>query len=617
MTGAAELDPKQTPVVPELDRLELSDRFASLWPVAEACLRRVYGSHPDCEAWLQRIAEVVRELAEARSPDLRLRDRTRAQWWTGGDVVGYSAYVDRFAGDLRRLQDRLGYLKELGVSYLHLLPLFKAREGESDGGFAVSDFGLVEPRLGTNADLQALARGAHAAGIGLVLDLVCNHTSDDHAWAEAARDGDQTFKDYYIVLPDAAAVAEYETRLIDVFPDVAPGNFTYCEEMGGWVWTTFYPYQWDLNYANPAVFCEMTAAMLRLANLGVDGLRMDSAPFLWKREGTDCRNLPEVHGLLAAWRALLAIAAPGVILKAEAIERIEDVKSYFGEAAALPECHLAYNNGVMTALWASLASGEAEPARRLVKAAGRKPDWGVWVNYVRCHDDIIWSALGPYLSVEGQARCSAFYAGQVSGSFSEGAAFQAVAGVPSSTNGMTAALVGVGDDDPDSLAARRLLLLYAVSFALDGIPVIWMGDEIALRDPPAAEDDPEPHSDGRWLQRPQMDWARADLRGDPRTLAGHVFRKLALFARIRAREAAFDARNVARPAKADPPSVLSFVRGEGAQSVQCVANFSDAPCLARLAMDAHGWFDLLTQEVGTADDAPLGPYQVRWLVGQR
>ncbi len=593
---------------------DIRARMERFWPIAEACLERVYGSRPDCEAWLQCIARVVREFAAARPAELRARDQAAGQWWRGRNVVGYSAYVDRFAGDLTRLQGRLPYLKELGVAYLHLLPLFKAREGENDGGFAVSDFGAVDPRLGTVADLQTLARKAHDTGISLVLDLVCNHTSDDHAWALAARSGDEEYRDYYLVLPDLPTVNAYEQCLTDVFPDVAPGNFTYSEPMGGWVWTTFYPFQWDLNYANPAVFCEMTAAMLRLANMGVDGLRMDSAPFLWKRRGTDCRNQPEAHWLLAAWRALLTIAAPGVVLKAEAIERLEDVTSYFGDNSAEPECHLAYNNGAMTALWAALSLGDGRPVQSLIEAARSKPPWGTWLNYVRCHDDIIWSALTPYLDLEDLNRCSSFFSGHGSGSFAAGTAFQAVAGVPPSTNGMAAALVGVSDDEPDSAAARRLLLLYGVSYALDGVPVIWMGDEIALGDSTAREGDGSAPHDGRWSQRPFMDWRRADLRADGETLAGHVFQQLTLYGRVRAAQPAFDAQFAARSMRSIDPAVLSFVRGEGSAAVQCIANFSDRARTAGFALGGNGWLDLLSEDVGRGRDVDLGPYQVRWLV---
>ena len=598
----------------EVAHLHMDDRMRRFWPIAEACLTRVYGSRPDFEAWLQRLSRVVRTLAAARSPELCLHDRADAGWWREGAAVGYSAYIDRFAGNLGELRTRIPYLKELGVSYLHLLPLFKAREGENDGGFAVSDFNAVDARLGTMADLQDLAWAARKTGIRLVLDLVCNHTSDDHAWALAARSGDPEYRDYYHVLSDQEATQQYEERLVDVFPDVAPGNFTYSPEMDGWVWTTFYPFQWDLNYANPAVFCEMTATMLKLANRGVDGLRMDSAPFLWKRPGTDCRNQPEVHWLLAAWRALLSIAAPGVVLKAEAIERLEEVKTYFGAEAAEPECQLAYNNGVMTALWASLALGSAEPARRLIEAASRKPSWGTWVNYVRCHDDIIWSALSPHLPVADQARCSSFFAGDAKGSFSAGTAFQ---GVAPSTNGMAATLVGVTGDEADAAAARRLLLLYGVTYALDGLPVVWMGDEIGLGDSPDATGEGVALRDGRWLQRPFMDWMRADRRTETGALPAQIFQRLAFYGRIRKEWPAFGAEHVARPLAPTDPAVLSFRRGEGSDAIQCVANFSSDRRVARLELGiAGGWLDLLSEDVGEAPEVELGAYQVRWLIAR-
>ena len=595
----------------EVPQLEVDDRMERFWPIAEACLFRLYGSRPDFDSWLQRVSRVVKEFSAARSAELRVDDQPRADWWREGRAIGYSAYVDRMAGDLQRLQTRIPYLKELGVSYLHLLPLFKAREGESDGGFAVSDFGVVDARLGTIADLQDLAGTARKAGMRLVLDLVCNHTSDDHAWAQAARSGDEEYRDFYCVVPDAEAIRRYEERLIDVFPDVAPGNFTYSREMGGWVWTTFYPFQWDLNYANPAVFCEMTAAMLKLANVGVDGLRMDSAPFLWKRLGTDCRNQPEVHWLLAAWRALLSIAAPGAVLKAEAIERLEEVKTYFGAVAGEPECHLAYNNGVMTSLWASLALGSADPARRLIDAAGAKPAWGTWVNYVRCHDDIIWSALSPHVPVGDQVRCSSFFAGEAIRSPS----FRGEAGVPTSTNGMAATLAGVASDDADASGAKRLFLLYGVTYALDGLPVVWMGDELALGDNRKARGDAGGRCDGRWLQRPVMDWARAERRTDSDSLPGRMFQQLAAMARIRASHPAFDAEHPARPAVAEDPAVLSFLRGAGAASVQCLANFSVEPRVAQLQLEtgAEGWSDLLSGETGAGPTVALGAYQVRWL----
>lgn len=597
--------------------LEFEERLRQAWPTAERCLARVYGERDDFAAWLAGISRLVTAFAEARPPELRLRDlerRDRPDWWREGRMVGYSAYVDRFAGNLTALTDRLAYLQELGVSYLHLLPLFRAREGESDGGFAVADFGEVDPRLGCNADLERLARACRQGGMSLVLDLVCNHTSDDHPWAKAARAGDPEYQSYFRVLRTIEEVRACERDLVDVFPDVAPGNFTYSAEMDGWVWTTFYPFQWDLNYANPAVFGEMLAAMLRLANLGVEGLRLDSTPFLWKRPGTDCRNQPEVHELLAAWRALLTVAAPSVALKAEAIERLADVMPYFGRAGRPAECDLAYNNGAMTAIWAALALGTAEPARALLAASAAKPPGGAWVNYVRCHDDIIWAALSPYVSLEDQAFCSRFFAGAIGSSFSSGAAFQGVPGAAPSTNGMTRSLVGIVDEDPDSLGARRLLLLYAVIYALDGVPVIWMGDEVGLGDDEAH--DASDRRDGRWLQRPFMDWRRAAERTDPDRLAGRVFQRLASLARLRAELPVFCADHVARPLPSGDPAVLSFVRGDGGALMQCLANFSPEPRSGASALDG-AWSDLLGGQSGEGPAVPLEPYQARWLVAER
>jgi amylosucrase len=326
-----------------------------------------------------------------------------------------------------------------------------------------------------------------------------------------------------------------------------------------------------------------------------------------------------VHQLLAAWRALLSIVAPLVVLKAEAIERLEDVKAYFGADAGAPECHLAYDNGVMTALWASLALGSAEPARCLIDAAKAKPLSGTWVNYVRCHDDIIWSALSPYVTSEDQAYCSRFFAGTASATFSAGAAFQSAAGTAASTNGMTTSLVGVVSDDPDLLPARRLLLLYGVIYALDGIPVLWMGDEIGLGGNADTAQGMVAPRDGRWLQRPPMDWSRADQRKDVTHLPGRAFQVLASFAKLRAVLLPFSANHVANPVFSGDPAVLSFLRGDAHNAIQCLANFSPDPRSGRLALQSAGsetWWDLLRGHAGEGSTVPLDPYQVRWLVAR-
>lgn len=592
-------------------------RFAALWPIVEARFEKVYGADPRGPAVLERLRRSLVEAAHARPEPLRALDAARAAdpaWLHAPGQTAYTFYVDRFAGDLNGLRGKLDYLTELGVRWLHPLPLLEPRPGDSDGGFAVADYRKVDPRLGTIDDLEALAGDLRERGMGLILDVVCNHTAREHAWAVKARAGDPAYRDYYVVLPDAQSAAARDRELIDVFPDTAPGSFTYDADMGGYVWTTFYPFQWDLNYANPAVFAEMLDVLIFLAAKGAQGFRLDSAPFLWKQAGTTCRNLPQTYDIVEAWRAALSIVAPGVVLLAEAIESVEDVLPFFGGEA--PGCNLAYNNVVMTALWAALADGDAAIARRCLAVASRKPAQGAWLNYVRCHDDLIWNALAGYASPADLRRWSNAY-GYGEG-FSRGRAFQTAEGGVPSTNGMAAALAGLAADaDGDSLGARRLRLLYGVIHALDGWPLIYMGDEIALDNDEAYQDDPLRAGDGRWLHRPQMDWLLAERRHETGALQAALFAALAKLSRRAQGLASFGVSGPARPIEVSTPAVLAFLRDEGARPFVCLANLSDVsqeidlpPAFAQDAEDA-------------LDDAPspsgrirLPPYGLRWLVAR-
>ncbi|HNJ98011.1 MAG TPA: alpha-amylase family glycosyl hydrolase, partial [Ilumatobacteraceae bacterium] len=278
--------------------------------------------YPDAaEQMWEQLNDVVDRAAAARPERLQARDLVREaepDWFQRPDMVGYVAYADRFAGTLRDVGDHLDYLCELGVSYLHLMPLLRPREGENDGGYAVASYDEVEPRLGTMEDLADLADRLHERDMNLCVDLVVNHTAAEHPWALAARAGDPKFSKFYFLFPDRTMPDRFERTLREVFPTFAPGNFTWLEDAQQWAWTTFNEFQWDLDWSNPDVFIAMAEVMLNLANKGVDALRLDAVPFMWKREGTDCENLPEVHELLRTLRALMAIAAPATIFKAEA-----------------------------------------------------------------------------------------------------------------------------------------------------------------------------------------------------------------------------------------------------------------------------------------------------------
>ncbi|MEM6457429.1 MAG: alpha-amylase family glycosyl hydrolase, partial [Acidobacteriota bacterium] len=378
------------------------DRLVARWPRLTAPLWQLYGpsgSAPrDADAavaWLDRLIDRAARAYAARSGDLRRLDALRADepdGLRGADQIGYIAYVDRFAGTLEGVRARIPYLRELGVTYLHLLPLLMPRPHPNDGGFAVADYTRVAPRLGTMDDLERLAADLRAAGIRLCIDLVCNHTAREHDWAQAARRGDPHYASYYHFFPNRTLPDQYEPHLFEVFPQIAPGNFTRVPEINAWVWTTFYSTQWDLNYAQPAVFAEMLEIMWMLANRGVEVLRLDAVPFMWKRVGTSCQNLPEVYAVLQGFRAWSNLVAPALVHKAEAIVAPADLMRYFGDGASTGHgCGLAYHAVFMGALWDALATGRASVIRTVLARMPSPPANATWVTYARCHDELAWA----------------------------------------------------------------------------------------------------------------------------------------------------------------------------------------------------------------------------------
>ena len=426
----------------------------------------LYGGVADVHKLATQLVLDALHAAAARPADLRRLDRRREidpAWFQRSRMIGYVCYADRFAGSLPGVRQHLDYLVELGVTYLHLMPLLRPRDGESDGGYAVADYDQVDPRIGTMADLQALAGDLHERGMALCVDLVLNHTAREHEWARKALAGEPGYREMYLVYPDRTEPDAYERTLPEVFPDTAPGSFTQVPGLG-WVWTSFHEYQWDLNYANPAVFRAMLGTMLALANRGIDVLRLDAVPFLWKRMGTDCQNQPEAHLLLQAFRALTRLAAPGLVLKAEAIVSPEMLAQYLGGHDRFrPECDLAYDNQLMVMLWSSLATRDVRLAERALSHRRAAPAPTSWVTYVRCHDDIGWAvsdADAAAAGIDGFAHrrfLADFYAGRFPGSFGRGALFQDnPATGDARISGMAASLCGVEAalEPPDGSATR-------------------------------------------------------------------------------------------------------------------------------------------------------------------
>jgi amylosucrase len=489
------------------------------------------------------VGSALRAAAE-RPPALRAVDRRREidrDWYQSPSMIGYVAYVDRFAGTLAALPGRLDHLAELGVRYLHLMPLLAPREGANDGGYAVRDHRAVDPRLGTMDDLEELAGRLRSRDMSLCIDLVLNHTAREHRWAEGWLAGEPEFEDFYLSFPDRTMPDRYEETISDVFPQQAPGSFTLVPEAnggtGGWVWTSFFDYQWDLNYANPRVFAAVLETVLWLANRGVEIFRLDAVPFMWKRMGTSCLNQPEVHELLQALHAVVKLAAPGVVFKAEAIVSPDDLVPYLGgHLRYRPECELAYHNQLMVMLWSALATKDARLASQSLRRMRPIPADASWATYVRCHDDIGWAVsdldartIG-YDPFAHRDFLNAFYAGQFPMSFARGARFgENPQTGDARISGSAAALCGISDalarDDEVALelGIRRFVLLHAVTFAWGGVPLIYMGDELAQGNDRTYLDDPALAADNRWMHRPFFDDAAAARRHDPSSVEGRIF----------------------------------------------------------------------------------------------
>src|SRR3954468_5776085 len=503
-------------------------------------LRAVYGNDERFADAFRALLRAVADAAAARPTELRALDHEREitpDWLPRERAIGYVAYVDRFAGTLAGVRERLPYLRELGAGYLHLMPLLRARPAPNDGGYAVADYGAVEPALGTMDDLRALASDLRAAGMALCVDVVLNHTAREHGWARAAMAGDTRKLAYYRTFSDRSEPDAYELTLPEVFPDTAPGSFTWVPELDRWVWTTFNAYQWDLDWSNPEVFVAMAKTILDLAAVGVDVLRLDAVPFLGKRRGRDCQNQPEVHELVHALRSAVRIAAPGVAFKAEAIVSPRQLVAYLGAGPHEGrECDLAYHNVLMVLLWSALASRRVALMTQTLRSMPRVPPLSGWVTYVRCHDDIGWAITEEDAAAGGEGGyphrrfLADFYAGDFPGSFARGARFQPdprtgearTSGAAASLAGLEQALAS-GDEVAVELAIRRVLLLYAIGFAHGGLPLIYMGDELGLRNDLGYEADPARAEDNRWMHRPPMDWTAAERRADPATVEGRLF----------------------------------------------------------------------------------------------
>lgn len=581
-------------------------------------LSTVYGERDDFLNFLESLIQTAYQSWQARSAALKAQDAEHEQhpdWFSSEQMVGGVGYVDLFAGNLQGIIQKIPYFQELGLTYLHLMPLFKCPDGQSDGGYAVSSYREVNPALGTIDDLRAVAAALKAAGITLVVDFIFNHTSNEHHWAQEAVQGNPSYQDFYYFFPDRHKPDAYDQTVREIFPDQHPGAFSQLAD-GRWVWTTFNSFQWDLNYSNPATFTAMAEEMLFIANLGVDILRMDAVAFIWKQLGTDCENLPQAHALIRAFNAVARIAAPSLLFKSEAIVHPDKVVQYI----APNECQLSYNPLQMALLWNSLATREVNLLQQALERRHNLPAHTAWVNYVRCHDDIGWTFAdedAAEFGINGFSHrqfLNQFYVNRFAGSFARGVPFQDNPQTGDCRiSGMCASLVGLEQHDP--LAIDRIMLLHSVALSSGGLPLIYLGDEVGTLNDYSFSLDPHKAGDSRWVHRPPADLERYELRHDLTTDAGQVFKRLRHLIQIRKQTPALGGTQLLS-FNSNHPQVLSYWRGE-TERILVLANFSEQPqTVTALTLSAlpKAAVDLVSNEqVSMINGLTLAPYQFMWL----
>ena len=570
---------------------EFSTRLKNNFPALFRLYFSLYSTRYDFFFHLEDLLTSLARSWFARSPELRELDNAREKnplWFQSNQMLGGVCYVDLFGNNLEGIKSKIPYFKELGLTYLHLMPLFKAPEGENDGGYAVSSYREVHPPLGTMEQLSSLAHEFRQAGISLVVDLVFNHTSDEHKWAEHARAGDDEYADFYRIFPSREMPDAYEQNLREIFPDEHTGAFTFFPDLfkeGGWVWTTFHSYQWDLNYANPAVFNRMAEEMLFLANQGVEVIRLDAVAFIWKQIGTSCENLPEAHQLIQAFNAVARIASPALLFKSEAIVHPDDVVKYISPG----ECQLSYNPLLMALLWNSLATRKADLLSQALATRFKIHPETAWVNYVRVHDDIGWTFSdedAALLNMNGNDHrrfLNEFYRGRFDGSFARGLPFQEnpkngdcrISGTCASLAGLEKAIKEEGPDEIE-FAIRRILLIHGVILTIGGIPLIYLGDEIGTLNDYTYRDDPSHERDSRWAHRPRADWDKYSNRFDASSIEGRVYQNLKRLIDLRKENEAFSGGEL-EIIPTENEHVLGFMRTHAGKRAVLFANFSENP----------------------------------------
>ena len=563
-----------------------------------------------------------------RNTDLRASDASREKrpdWYKQNDMMGMMFYIDNFAGNMKGVQKKLDYIEQCGVNYIHLMPFLDTPKGRSDGGYAVADFRKVQENLGTMDDLEALAGACHKKGISLCMDFVMNHTSEDHEWAKKARQGDGEYMSRYFFYDNSYIPSLYEKTVPQVFPTTAPGNFTWLPEIGHYVMTTFYPYQWDLNYGNPRVFNEMMYNFLFLANKGIDVIRIDAVPYIWKELNTPCRNLPQVHTIVRMMRLISEIVCPGVILLGEVVMEPEKVVPYFGTVEK-PECHMLYNVTTMATTWHTVATRDVRLLKKQLDIVNGLPKDYVFLNYLRCHDDIGWGLDYATLQQEGieershKKYLNDYFQGFAGESNSRGVLYNEdpVTG-DARFCGTTASMCGIekAGFEKNKTAMEKAIqmdvMLHAYMFMQSGIPVIYSGDEIGQVNDYSYKNDPDKAPDSRYIHRGAMNWDRAAMSGNARTVEGKLNKRLLQLEKIRKTEKAFMTNADTWTVDTWDNSILCIGRYYEGEKIYGLFNFSEYDKTAWINERDGIYKDLITGQEMEAAGVNVPAYGFFWL----
>jgi len=633
------------PEIRKRNLLRFYTRLGANFYAIHSLFTHLYGQRKDFLQQMVRLVEVLASRYIERSDELEELDIEREydhNWFLDQNWVAMALYADGFADNLQGVQQHGNYLQELGVNMLHIMPMMKCPEGSSDGGYAISDFKQIDERFGDLADLRKLSAYLRKRNMLLTLDVVVNHTSEQHDWASKARQGDTQYQDYYYTFPDRDIPDMFEETLPEIFPETAPGNFTYDEQMQRWVMTVFNNYQWDLNYSNPSVFIEMVDVILFWANQGADIIRLDAVAFLWKKIGTISQNEREAHLILQLMKDCCQVTAPGVLFIAEAIVTPTEIVKYFGEDAVIAkECEIAYNATFMALLWDSVATKNAKLLTQSIKSLPTKLNRATWLNYIRCHDDIglgfddIDIVAAGYEPASHRRFLLEYFTGSYQNSIAKGLPFgrnqkTGDARISGSLASLAGLEVAIARNDPQLIddSIQIILLVHSLIMSFGGIPLLYYGDEIGTLNDDSYLQDENKANDTRWVHRPRIDWEKAELRHNHGSIEQRIFAGIRQLIAVRKSIPAFADFNNRELIEVGNEFLFVFVRNHherSSEEVLVVVNFDSRPQHLNLAdLGNRGNFQYSQLKDLISGDSPalfngelvIPPYHFYWLSEQ-